>query len=513
MRMQSPVVRHCVCGARLARDNRGDRCAPCLSAAPPAAPRMPTVPRDFWELPEMRTALASRHMGAVIRAFRLHPEHGRRPVPQSLIADCFGLTQSQLSRIENGPPIVHLDRLIQWARMLAIPAERLWFELPRDPHTHEPETTRQAGSFTPAAVPFRDSWTETFDQAAEEWKSDVQRRSFLRGSTYLAAASVTPALQWLLGHPEPAVNETGTFLVGPPHVASVRQMTRTFRDLDNRFGGGHAREYVVRFLADEVTPLIRNGRYNSATGAALLSAVSETMLLAGWMSYDAGFQGVAQRYMTHALRLALASDDRLMGAESLAALSHQATYVRDTGGGIDLARAAGKTAKEQGHGALLAESLVMEAHAHARAGDETSCTKALSSAETTLATADRTADPQWIGYFDEAYVSAKFAHCFKELRQPATAESFAHRSLNMDTSYVRGRAFNLALLATTHAQAGDVEEACAVGTQALDLTRGIRSARAINYLRDLLDELEPAATSPDVITFKATASDVLTQAS
>jgi transcriptional regulator with XRE-family HTH domain len=511
--MQSPVARHCACGARLARDNTGDRCASCRSVTPTAFPSAPEVSRDFWELPEMRAALASRHMGKVIREFRNHPDHGRRPLPQGRIAGCFGLTQAQLSRIENGSPIVHLDRLIQWARTLSIPEELLWFALPHDPRSHESGVVGRTDPLNRTAVPFRDSWTETFDQAAEDWTSDLQRRDFLRGTAYLATATVTPALQWLLGHPEPAVKEAGTFLVGPPHIASVRQMTRTFRDLDNRFGGGHAREYVVRFLADEVAPLIRNGRYNSATGAALLSAVSETMLLAGWMSYDAGFNGVAQRYMTHALRLALASDDRLMGAETLAALSHQATYVHDTGGGIDLARAAGKTAKEEGHGALLAESLVMEAHAHARAGDQGSCTQALTSAETTLANADRTADPQWIGYFDDAYVSAKFGHCFKELRQPSTAESFARRSLNMDNSYVRGRAFNLALLATTHAQAGDIEEACAIGTQALDLTRGIRSARAIGYLRDLLHELEPFATSPDVIAFKATAAPVLSKAS
>ncbi|HSU36823.1 MAG TPA: helix-turn-helix transcriptional regulator [Propionibacteriaceae bacterium] len=507
--MKSPVQRYCVCGTRLARDNPGDRCASCISIMPTTFPSAPKVSRDFWESPEMRAALASRHMGKVIREFRHHPEHGRRPLPQEQIASCFGLTQAQLSRIETGSPIVHLDRLIQWARTLAIPEERLWFALPQDDRLHEPSSGSHTGSFIGPTVPFRSSWTETFNQAVEDWKSDVQRRDFLRGTAYLATATITPALQWLLGNPESAVKESGTFLVGSPHIASVRQMTRTFRDLDNRFGGGHAREYLVRFLADEVAPLIRNGRYDSATGAALLSAVSESMLLAGWMSYDAGFNGVAQRYMTHALRLALAANDRLIGAETLAALSHQATYLRDTGGGIDLARAAGKTAKEEGHGALLAESFVMEAHAHARAGDEGSCAKALSSAETTLATADRTADPQWIGYFDDAYVSAKFGHCFKELRQSNTAETFARRSLDMDNSYVRGRAFNLALLATAHAQAGEVEEACTVGTQALDLTQSIRSARAVSYLRDLLDELEPFATSPAVGTFKAAAAPVL----
>ncbi|WP_255292763.1 DNA-binding protein [Micromonospora sp. WMMA1996] len=46
------------------------------------------------------------------------------------MAGWFGITQAQLSRVENGPPMVHLDRLVHWARVLRIPAHRLWFDLP-----------------------------------------------------------------------------------------------------------------------------------------------------------------------------------------------------------------------------------------------------------------------------------------------------------------------------------------------------------------------------------------------
>jgi tetratricopeptide (TPR) repeat protein len=42
----------------------------------------------------------------------------------------MGITQAQLSRIENGPPMVHLDRLIQIARLFSIPPNGLWFTCP-----------------------------------------------------------------------------------------------------------------------------------------------------------------------------------------------------------------------------------------------------------------------------------------------------------------------------------------------------------------------------------------------
>jgi hypothetical protein len=50
----------------------------------------------------------------------------------------------------------------------------------------------------------------------------------------------------------------------------------------------------------------------------------------------------------------------------------------------------------------------MEAHGHARAGEAAACASALSAAEIALDRADRSSDPHWIGYFDEAYLLAKF---------------------------------------------------------------------------------------------------------
>jgi hypothetical protein len=91
----------------------------------------------------------------------------------------------------------------------------------------------------------------------------------------------------------------------------------------------------------------------------------------------------------------------------------------------------------------------------------------LARAERELDRADRGQDPQWIGYFDGAYLSAKFGHCFAALERGDLAQRFAAKSLEMDSRYVRGRQFNLALLATAYVQAGDVEQAATVGIEAV----------------------------------------------
>ena len=123
--------RHCHCGTRLARDNIGEQCAACQRLSKGGQlPNPPKVPDEFWKYPTMRYALIRRHMGNVIRAFREHPLHGRRVIPQGTVADWIGVTQAQVSRIENGPAIVDLDRLTDWALLLRIPEEYLWFSLP-----------------------------------------------------------------------------------------------------------------------------------------------------------------------------------------------------------------------------------------------------------------------------------------------------------------------------------------------------------------------------------------------
>lgn len=136
------------CDAVLARDHDLSRCAKCQRAEADERSQVPEVPASFWEDDDMRAALASRHMGEVIRAYRQHMHHGRRPLSQDDIAVWAGKTQPSICRIETGPAPRDLDRLIQWARLLGIPQEYLWFTLPADDDAGESAAPR-----TPRLVP------------------------------------------------------------------------------------------------------------------------------------------------------------------------------------------------------------------------------------------------------------------------------------------------------------------------------------------------------------------------
>jgi tetratricopeptide (TPR) repeat protein len=181
-----------------------------------------------------------------------------------------------------------------------------------------------------------------------------------------------------------------------------------------------------------------NGRYDSATGAALLTAAAQVTQLAAWTSYDVGRHATAQQYMSQSLRMATVAGDKAMCAEILAAMSHQAAYLRQPVEAIDLARASAQSAGTVGVGALQAEAAVLEAQGHALAGDERSCATSLDLAEKQFDKAENSTAPQWLGYFDEAYLAAKFGHCFAALGRGDLAVTFAQRSLDMDSRYSPG---------------------------------------------------------------------------
>lgn len=126
--------RYCRCGTHLAADNKERQCARCQRAARDKLVAPPLVPPEFWQTEQFRDAFAAQHIGRVAHAYRLHPYHhtvyGPTCISQTLLGQWLGLRQPQISRIETGPPIRDLDTLAYWARVLRIPPDLLWFDLP-----------------------------------------------------------------------------------------------------------------------------------------------------------------------------------------------------------------------------------------------------------------------------------------------------------------------------------------------------------------------------------------------
>ncbi|WP_236700519.1 hypothetical protein [Allosalinactinospora lopnorensis] len=156
----------------------------------------------------------------------------------------------------------------------------------------------------------------------------------------------------------------------------------------------------------------------------------------------------------------------------------------------------------------LAECHLIEAHGHAGRRDGRATSRALLAGERAFET-DAPDPPEWLAYFDGAYLAAKIAHCFRALRVDIQTARYAEQSLQMNTDYVRGRAFNLLMLAWAHADSAP-EEAVRVASQALDLVEGLKSRRALSYLRGVQRRLRPHAELPEVADFEERARQVVT---
>ncbi|MBO8202005.1 regulator [Streptomyces smyrnaeus] len=275
-------------------------------------------------------------------------------------------------------------------------------------------------------------------------------------------------------------------------VAALRSVCELFRALDHAYGGGHARQALVRYLEHEAEPMLR-GVYGEQLGRRLFAAAADLTRLAGWTSYDIAAHGLAQRYFVQALRLTQAAGDRAFGAYVLVTMSRQAVYLGHGREAVQLARVA-----QQGVGTSVppvVQALLhaAEARGHGVLGEVRACTASLARAERALEAARPSEDvPAWARFFDEAQLADEFGHCHRDLQQYRAAAQHAERSLQLRSAgFARSRLFCRVVLATARLGLGEIEQACALGAEAAHQAAEMRSVRAHEYVRDFERRLEP----------------------
>jgi hypothetical protein len=380
-----------------------------------------------------------------------------------------------------------------------------------------------------AGLEFAGSPGEAVDIVSGLWRKDTGNQAEVRKIAFTPAGLVVPSRDWLIGRadekvaraadpveaaaarvpaqsrgrtgPPPAPAPEGVLTgrpgpprtkVGPGDIAALRAVGDLFRGLDHAYGGGHARQALVRYLEHEAEPMLR-GSYGEALGRRLFASVADLTRLAGWTSYDIGAHGLAQRYFVQALRLAQAAGDRVYGGYVLVTMSRQAVYLGHGREAVQLARVA-----QQGVGSgapAVVQALLhsAEARGHGLLGEIRACSAALARAERSLGAA-RSGDevPSWARFFDEAQLADEFGHCHRDLQQYRAAAQHAERSLQLRAAgYARSRLFCRTVLASARLGLGEVDVACALGIEVMQQAAEMRSARAVEYVRDFGRRLEP----------------------
>ena len=498
-----PPARCCDrCGARLASYNHGSLCAPCGSRA---QRQPPEVPREFWDAPAMRDALGTLHMGRVIYAYRNHPWH-RQVLKQSVVAGWFGLTQTQLSRIENGRAPEEISKLVRWAKLLGIPAGLRWFKVPGE-EGPQPVPARMV----PVIFGGRTVLLPVDERAARACGLDGLLDQIPGAAGGLpdkqppAGSAPRPAGRSVLGlmaadvaeleRLAAALDDARRYLDGSVVGLFRQQLDRSKAD-DGSHGPARALPFVLGIL-NAVTDHVREVKPD--VRRRLLSLGAEGAEFAGWLYRDLKDPVSAAYWYDRAMEWAQEASDMPMQGYVLLRKSQMAYDHRDAHRVVTFAEAA-HDGPWRCPGIIRAEVAQQHALGLAMTGAPLGAVeREMATARELLTTAlendERAPDG---GTFTIETLLLRQATCYTEAGKPAAAAQQFRQVIECGTLSKRDTGFFGARRALALALSGEPDEASAAGLASAKIARETSSERTIRLLGEVARELQPWSSRPQV---------------
>lgn len=458
-----------------------------------------TQPLDFWHHPSILEAIRAQNVGKLIHAYR---HRFPRPISQEQVAHHLGYAgQDVISRIEAGRrPVKDLDRLTHICEALQVPRELWWFA-PAAGVTADPSR----------ALTYHQDLTDTLAAVADLRKGSMDRRSFLHRAAFTVAATAGPSRDWLLATLEDTAAAPGR--ISCAQVDAIRRTWQLFATQDWAHGGGHTRERFATYIVDEVLPLLDVNDATSPQGRALCEAAAEQLHLLAMMSFDDDRSGLAQRYLTQAMRLAHAAgavDDGAHAVAGLALLAVEAGEYREAGQLASVGRRGlARRGSSRGCAGLLS---AVEARAAAAAGDRRATTAAIAAGQRAAASMRPDDEPAWGRALDEAYLSAEWALAAAMVGDWKATHELAARSITEAGArgWPRPVVYGHTARAIIELSDDRLDVAASEASAAVHIASGLRSSRALSYARDLRTRLRPhGSRSADVRHFLADADLLL----
>lgn len=484
------------CGARLARDHDLARCASCQRRVADLALAPPEVPPDFWAHEPMREALSSWHIGQVMRAYRHHPFHETRPLSQERVAGWLGLTQTQLSRIENGPPIKDLDKLIRWARTLHIPADLLWFKLPGEAEVNVSPTERFSQTLTFPVVVRGKSVMLPVDAAVARHGGFDGLHDELTNGSCVAFANAAYALPTQdpdePEHVAAVLDDARRYLDGSVVDYFRQQLDRSKAD-DGNLGPARALPLVLGILG-AISEHVRAVKPD--VRCQLLALGADGAEFAGWLYRDLQDHASAAYWYDRSMEWAQAANDTAMQGYLLLKKSQMAYEERDAHRVATMAEAA-QRGPWQLPAKVRVEVTQQEARGLAMLGEPIAVIeRKLDEAKQLFATADGDDRPQFGTYFDAGALVLREASAYIEAGKPARAASLFGTVLvggglsRRDEGYFRARR------AVACALSGEPDEAAQEGLTARHIATATSSQRTTRELTRVVRILTPWSSRP-----------------
>ncbi|MGC4805116.1 helix-turn-helix domain-containing protein [Micromonospora sp. DT233] len=473
------------CGGRLARDNDSGRCAPCQAVERDRLSAPPAVPASFWEHEPVRQALASRHLGRAIRAYRFHPYHGRSALPQTVVAGWLGMTQAQLSRVENGSPVVHLDRLTHWAKVLGIPNALLWFTLPEAWLSSFREAATRTGVPEPDCHDHKNlvgspATAPSFEVSTKEVVT-TDRRQFHALAALAGLGSVGE-----LGFLATLADESPS--IGLEHVRLTSSLVKEFRQADAAAGANQLCDIAIH-VHGRLASWAAKARYSRDVGEALQASLADLAAQTAWLAIDAGRRAAARPYLNEAITRARLVDDAQVEVRALAQL---ALLTRDSQPTESLHCADAALRISAGWATPRLRTLLhlRRACAFAALQDRSAFEREMRKARQEFERGPHQSDPEFIHFVTFQEVQGLEALSFLALDQPRrAAEAFRDAIANPSPAHRRNQLYYRVQLAEATHREGDVNQAARMALDLLPEVRQMNSRRVTQYLTDIRSTL------------------------
>jgi transcriptional regulator with XRE-family HTH domain len=248
----------------------------------------------------------------------------------------------------------------------------------------------------------------------------ISRREVLERLSILSSAAVLrPVRQWIAATP---TSMTST-AAGPDELDALADAVRLFRRWDASGVGGLMRKAVVGQL-NAVAETVRDTN-DEATLRTLFQIMAELAQLAGWMAYDHGLPGIAQRYYVLALHACqqVGSGAAPLGAKVIGDMTQLSASLGNYEDSLGLARAGLYALPRSSSNLVRSELLGLESRAYAQLGSRESRNAARSAeacVEVWHDAADADQVPDWIHYMNQAEVECLAANSYTQLALQAS---------------------------------------------------------------------------------------------
>ncbi|MEU7753466.1 hypothetical protein [Micromonospora sp. NPDC049171] len=427
----------------------------------------------------MRLALAERHLGRVIRAYRCHPYHGRVALPQTVVARWLGITQAQLSRVENGPPLVHLDRLTHWAQLLGIPAGHLWFRLP-DQHCWADASLiadgpdRADSEEQPTAHGRRAAVAVSVEEASSQGGGATERRRFnvLAALAGLAASGHT----YLLAAPA-EVPRT----VGMEQVQLASSLVDDLRRADAVAGADLLCDVAIQ-VHTRLSAWAARASYSREVGDSLQSALADLSIEAAWLAIDAERRSEARPYLNEAIARARIADDPRV---EVRALTHLSLLIRESqpGESLHCTEAALRVSAGWATPRLTTLLHLRRAHAYAVLADASGFSREMTKARRELDRGTHEDDQGFVHFVNRQELIGIEGLSYLALDRPERAvQSLRTITDNPSPGHRRNQVYYAVRLSEAAYRQSDVNEAARLALDVLPAVNQISSKRVSRHL-------------------------------